>query len=172
MLFWPQSWLHHLTLYSCFNVSKSCVVQYSPFPGTQVNNNEAGLLVAVDVMEKTHRSGSEFIVDVFSWMLPRDVYPSLQKRTQHTGSPPHAASSVSSTSCVIRNSTYAFLLVRFKAVHVVGSADSPGAQELQQVDFNRRLDKDKVVFWHPKTRERHGLSCVDLATNIAHAFMQ
>jgi len=55
---------------------------YLPFPGTQVKNNVPRVLVAVDVMEKTHCRGSEFIVNVLPWMLPCNVYPRLYEWTQ------------------------------------------------------------------------------------------
>lgn len=40
---------------------------------------------------------------------------------------------------------YALTLVGLEAVHVVGAADAPRTQELQQVDLHRRLHKHEVV---------------------------
>lgn len=61
---------------------KKVILFYLPFPGTQVENNVPWVLIAVDVMEKTHCSGSKFIVNVLPWMFPCDVYPRLYKLTQ------------------------------------------------------------------------------------------
>lgn len=53
-------------------------------------------------------------------------------------------------------SSYSLALIGLETVHVVGAADAPSTQELQQVDFHRGLHEDKVVVWHAEARKRQG----------------
>lgn len=53
--------------------------------------------------------------------------------------------------------TYALALVGLEAVHIVGASDAPGAQELEQIDFDRRLHEDEVVFRHAEAVNVGGL---------------
>lgn len=49
-------------------------------------------------------------------------------------------------------SSYSLALIGLEAVHVVGASDAPCTQEFQQVDFHRRLNKYKIVFWHAEAK--------------------
>lgn len=54
--------------------------QYSPFPSTQVNNDEAIILIAVDVMEEIEGRSPEFMLYVFSWVLCSQMEPCLDEK--------------------------------------------------------------------------------------------
>lgn len=51
-----------------------------PFPCTEVNNNEALVLVSVDVVEHANGSPFELVIDVLSWVFPGDVKQGLQNK--------------------------------------------------------------------------------------------
>lgn len=146
-------------------VWQSIILLQLPFPSTQVKNDEARVLVAVDVVKKTYCRGSEFIVNVLPWMLPCNMNPCLYELTENFPKCQHIVLQTYLThkGIDVYNSalwkcnermTYAFLLIRLKAVHIVGSSNTPGTQEFQEIDFNRCLHKDKVVLCHPKTTEK------------------
>jgi len=46
-------------------------------------------------------------------------------------------------------------LVGLKAVHVVGSPEAPGGEELEEVDLHRGFDKYNVVWGQAKTVGTH-----------------
>lgn len=51
-----------------------------PFPCTEVNNNEALVLVGVDVVEHANGSPFELVIDVLSWVFPGNVKQGLQNK--------------------------------------------------------------------------------------------
>lgn len=58
--------------------------------------------------------------------------------------------------------TYPHGLVGLKAVHVVGSPEAPGGEELEEVDLHRGFNKYDVIWGQAKavgTHRAHGAQC-------------
>lgn len=127
-----------------------------PFPSTKVNNNEPLVLEGINVMKHANRCSFKLEIDVLSWVFLGNVEQGLQENIRASdeiieGEQPKTPVWGFCGFKDIRSAPYSLALIGFEAVHVVAATDTPGTQELQQVDFHRSLHKDKVVVCHAET---------------------
>lgn len=133
---------------------------HSPLPGAEIDDEKSVIFVGVNVMEEVEGRGAVLDIEEPPFFLLCHVKPDLKDGSslvllpgEHikvdTGDPPWPMGGRGLPVA------YPHGLVGLEAVHVVGSPQAPGGEELEQVDFHRGFNKHNVVRGQSEAVRKH-----------------
>lgn len=117
---------------------------HSPLPGAEIDDEKSVILIGVNVMEEVEGRSAELDIEEPPFFFLCHVKPDLKGGSNLVllAWTPETPWPTGGHGLPV---AYPHGLVGLEAVHVVGSPQAPGGEELEQVDFHRGFNKHDVV---------------------------